>query len=97
MDTVTLTGGGTLEFFINGVSRATVAVGSTGTQTERFGFNRFDDPTWWSNNMADATSIFKRVLTGTEITTLYNAGAGLQYPWTVTPPTANTGSGFFMM
>ncbi len=68
-------------FYVNGVQKATVAVGSTTNLTPRFGFKRQDDPAWVMCKMADESGLWSRVLSGAEMTELINGGAGLTYPF----------------
>jgi hypothetical protein len=46
------------------------------------------------SGMQDETGIWSRALSGSEISQLYNGGAGLAYPF---PGATNTGAGFFLM
>ena len=58
----------------------TGTAGAIGSRTATFGS--------YLTGSLDEFGIFNRELTSTEVSTLYNAGAGLQYPWAVS--TANT-------
>lgn len=51
------------------------ATASTGDATSALQIGRSTDPTWWSGNI-DETSLWNRLLTASEITTLYNGGVG---------------------
>ena len=84
--------------YFNGVNNGWnwgVFTGNYSTYTGAFGLH---GPGWTlaalSNTMIDEVGVWSRVLTPTEITQLYNAGAGLQYPFGITP-SANTNKGFF--
>jgi len=69
--------------YLNGVSDATSAgVGHTSSaQTYNFG-RRADNNSAHFNGSLDEAGIWDRALTSTEITSLYNSGSGLAYPWT---------------
>lgn len=89
--------GTTLEGYVNGSSIGTLATSGDGASA---GINQFDigeggmfAATSYASIDADEVGIWSRALTSTEVTSLYNGGAGLQYPFTV----ANTGIGFFAM
>ena len=41
----------------------------------------FRQTTQWMDGQLDSIGFFKRVLSSTELDELYNAGAGLEYPW----------------
>ena len=51
-------------------------------------FGSTPTPTSYLNGYLDEVGIWSRALTSTEITTLYNAGAGVQYPFTTGNPGA---------
>lgn len=54
------------------------------TNTGTFIGNRVDDPSIGFTGAIDEVGIWTRALSSTEITTLYNSGAGLQYPFSST-------------
>lgn len=76
---------GAYELFLNGVSKGTATVGGTGGAGNLFSAgNAADSFGAPMNGLVDEFGVWDRVLTGTEITALYNSGAGLQYPFTTT-------------
>lgn len=73
--------GTTWELFLNGSSQGTTTMG-----TATFGDNSFRIGESYAGGGAgkstnDIVTIWDRVLTGTEITNLYNGGSGIQYPF----------------
>jgi hypothetical protein len=79
---VTKTSGGTIEMFINGTSVGTVALGGSGQGSG----NALSIGCQWGSSSSitgsvDEVGVWDRVLTGAEITSLYNAGAGVTYPF----------------
>lgn len=82
MYTFTWTSGGNSELFCNGSS---IKVNSGGTTVSNIGTAfRFGVQAGTANTLngrLDSIGIWNRVLTSTEITTLYNSGAGLEYPF----------------
>jgi hypothetical protein len=81
---VTLTKSGTAwEFFINGISQGTTTTGG-GSYTATAGFmllNGLQTGGIQTTSSVDECGIWSRVLSSTEVTQLYNGGAGLQYPF----------------
>ena len=75
-----------ISIYINGVSQTLTLSGSTtltpvnGTDSTIIG-SRSDAATTLTGNM-DEVGIWSRVLTSSEVTQLYNSGAGIQYPFT---------------
>jgi hypothetical protein len=89
MVTITRTGT-TYEFFIDGVSQGTQTKASVAITTN-FGIGYTVD-TVGTNTMicvVDEMGLWARQLTGTEITQLYNGGAGLTYPFTSSSNSSN--------
>jgi hypothetical protein len=81
--TVAYDGSSTYTLYLNASSigtatKANTGAGGTGTF---FGAN-FGGSGQFSSCKMDEWGFWTRALTGTEITTLYNSGAGLQYPFT---------------
>lgn len=79
---VTMNSSKGLELFVNGTSAGTkTSVGTVaGTGSEvRFGQN---STTNFYDGAIDEAAFWTRVITSTEVTQLYNAGAGLAYPFT---------------
>lgn len=79
---VTRTSGGTCELFINGASRGTVALGTGGQGSG----NALSIGCQWGSSSSitgsvDEVGVWDKVLTGAEITELYNAGVGIAYPF----------------
>ena len=88
--------GSTLSVSLNGASSQTVSstisatsatVGTLGLWTEG------SVDYYWLNGKQDETGFWSRAITSTEITELYNAGAGLAYPFSSTSQNSN----FFLM
>ena len=73
---------GLFELFLNGVSKGTSSPGGTGGASNYLSYGNpgdsFGAPL---NGYLDEAGVWDRVLSGTEITQLYNSGAGLQYPF----------------
>lgn len=74
------------EFFVNAVSKGTATVGSSagGSRNNMSLGNAMDSLAAEMSGSFDETGVWSRALTGTEITQLYNSGAGLTYPFTTT-------------
>jgi len=75
--------GGTFEVFINGSSIGTISKtwSPTGTANDAIVIGAEALNTRYWNGMIDEVGMWSRVLTGAEITELYNGGAGLTYPF----------------
>ena len=73
--------------YLNGVSQGTppAASGTIGYSTGTLMLGRDGSAAEVVNGMIDEVGIWSRALTSTEVTQLYNSGAGLQYPFTTTP------------
>lgn len=87
-----------IELFIDGVSQGTSSVADAaladGTSPLYFGnAPAFGGASNYLDGKIDETGLWSRVLTGTEITELYNSGAGLAYPFT----SVNTANFFSVM
>jgi hypothetical protein len=82
------------KFYINGVLNTTNLISGTNTLNPVYsggsvanslctiGANRFNNDgtkSWYSNSNIDATTIWNKELTASEVTDLYNAGNGAQY------------------
>lgn len=71
--------------YLNGVSNATSNLTYTGgastTNTVNFGYYNNGAPSAYITATLDEIGIWSRELTSTEVTSLYNSGAGLQYPF----------------
>ena len=75
--------GSTYTAYLNGVSIGTDTVYATvPNTTAKFELGAWNGAGNISNAQLDEWGIWSRALTGTEITTLYNAGAGCAYPFT---------------
>jgi hypothetical protein len=75
-----------LEIFVNGSSIGSGTVNATMTDSaDPFFVGKFDSgtPNWYQDGIMDEMGVWSRDLTDAEITTLYNGGAGLQYPFTI--------------
>lgn len=84
MLTITMsgTGAGQCEFFLNASSLGTATMGSNGGNRNAFCIgNAQDTLTVEANGSIDIVDKWDRTLTGAEITQLYNSGAGLEYPF----------------
>jgi hypothetical protein len=76
---------GAYVFYINGVNVAsgtTTGVTSLFNSDETFYLGRSGDGAYY-DGLEDEVPVFNRALSATEISALYNSGAGLAYPWTV--------------
>lgn len=81
--------GTTSAWYINGVSKTPTANLSTGGLTTSAGYFRIGTYAGGTGGVGnrqfdgviDEVGIWSRVLTSTEVTTLYNSGSGLQYPF----------------
>lgn len=84
--------GTNVTFYLNGSTNGTATVGSVATPsgTASFGSQGSSPANFWSG-ILDEFGIWDRALSGSEITQLYNSGAGLSYPFSTT-----VNSGFFM-
>lgn len=71
--------------YINGTSNATSNLTYTGGastgNTVNFGYYNNGSPSAYINATLDEIGTWNRALTSTEVTSLYNAGTGLQYPF----------------
>ena len=68
--------------YVNGSSIGTVNFGTRNAQTGNFFcILNFNGGTLPFKGLVDEVGVWTRVLSGTEITSLYNGGAGLQYPF----------------
>ena len=87
---VTQDGSGNAIVYVNGSSSATGTVTHAGT-TDSYDIGRvhYNTAEYYNGNM-DEIGLWSRVLTSSEVTQLYNGGAGLQYPFT--PPATKTGN-----
>lgn len=77
------------------IDNSAVGTGSTasmnlGSDVVNLGYDRLNSRWGWGNGL-DEVGFWSRVLSGAEITQLYNGGAGIQYPFV-----SNT-SGFFSL
>jgi len=84
--------------YVNGTARTSSKVvgttlGGIKNGTGAFAVGAFANPGGYFNGMIDEVGVWSRVLTSTEVTSLYNAGAGFAYPFA----TANTTKNFFSM
>lgn len=72
---------GTVEFFLNGTSQGTASGGTSLTNsTAPFTLGRVNKYTGnYLNGYMDEVGVWSRVLTGAEITELYNSGNGMTY------------------
>jgi hypothetical protein len=82
-DTTTLTG------YVDGSSVGTIGATTSGSITQsdvtEIGMRGDLDvlnPSNCTSGLIDEVGIWSRALTGAEVTSLYNGGAGLQYPFT---------------
>ncbi|MEI6529685.1 MAG: LamG domain-containing protein [Candidatus Falkowbacteria bacterium] len=80
--------GNTVTHYLNGSANGSGAVSANTTGTDISWIGNFYGGGVNFDGMIDEVGIWSRALTSTEITTLYNAGAGLQYPFTVGNPSA---------
>ena len=79
--------GGTGTLYVDGVSRATFSENTLSTfagYTSELSLGAYmsKDNSTWASAKLDEFGVFNRALTSTEVTALYNSGAGLQYPFT---------------
>jgi len=91
-------GTGKVRLYVNGVEESsyssqpdvssdTVSV----TADARIGMGSYSLDTNGMDGLIDEVGLWNRALTSTEITSLYNSGSGLQYPFgAATPPSGNT-------
>lgn len=93
--------GSTLEGYVNGTSAGTLATSGDGVGS---GLNQFDigegsmfAGTSYASIDTDETGIWNRALTAGEITSLYNSGAGLSYPFTTSSYTSGAAFLFRMI
>jgi len=87
---LTWTGDGTsngMKIYMDGSTtpnyQATTSSISSSTQVNSFNLGSLTDSSVYYNGDLDEVGIWSRVLTSTEVSQLYNAGSGLQYPFTV--------------
>lgn len=92
--TATLSGN-SIALYKNGssIGTATMLNGATGS-VDSFSLFREQGDTTYASAHIDEVGVWSRILTGAEITSLYNGGAGFQYPFT---PTVNSGAFFNFM
>ena len=89
---VVVRGGGVTKYYVNGtlynqnITHGNITNVATSTQSVRIG--RRGNPDNFYAGSIDEAGIWSRALSGTEITELYNAGAGITYPFS-TPNTSN--------
>lgn len=84
---------GSIELFINGVSKVTGTAGTSAGSANDFSIGAgYGDFGAKYNGMVDEVGVWSRVLTGAEITSLYNSGNATQYPFGLTDllPDAST-------
>lgn len=74
-------GTGTCELFLNATSVGTTTFSTAGSSLNELSFGKSVDEGAWLNGQIDLAATWTRVLTGAEITSLYNGGAGLAYPF----------------
>lgn len=89
---VTIDSGVNLKVYLNGSNIQTTAI-SFGALTTSFGTwfgaDQFSGGRWFLDGKLDEIGWWSRALTGAEVTSLYNGGSGLQYPF------GANNSGFF--
>jgi len=68
--------------YFDGSSIGSASMSAVGSVNSSLGLNFGTFISGWYNGLIDETGIWNRVLTGTEITTLWNGGAGKTYPFT---------------
>lgn len=78
--------GGSVSFFVNGSQQGSSQTGYngalTGTSTLAFYYGRYKSGDGrYFDGKVDEAGIWSRVLSGAEITSLYNSGTGLSYPF----------------
>lgn len=86
--------GTNLIVYVDGTSKATVtsAAKANGASGGIGANNNNGSTIQFTNGAIDEVGVWSRALSGSEITTLYNGGAGLQYPFTAS---SNAFLGFF--
>lgn len=80
----TFDGGSTYHMYVNAVDRQTASGRglTTGTMgVASFGASRYGSTLETSNAYFDEYAVYSRALSGAEVTSLYNAGAGFQWPF----------------
>lgn len=85
-DTITIYVDGSSVSATGTISFTATSISDTDPQAARLG--SLGDSTLFFNGSLDEVSLWSRALSGAEITTLYNAGSGLAYPWAVGQATA---------
>jgi hypothetical protein len=79
---VTVDRSGNMELFTDGISRGTVDISAASVPTiSGFQAGRFESGTIYYTGLVDEIGVWSRVLTSTEISDLYNSGAGITYPF----------------
>lgn len=85
--------GSTIEYYLNGTSVASASVSGTydssgAAQSAGFGLSdlAFGTGDGSLNGMLDEVGVWDRALTSTEVTSLYNSGNGLAYPFSASGP-----------
>ena len=80
--------GTNLTYYLNGAAAGTASIGSVSTPANNayFGSYSVNNSTflYYFNGRLDEVGIWDRALSSTEITELYNSGAGLTYPFSTT-------------
>ena len=76
--------GSTFELFLNGTSQGTTTLGGLSYTTSKFWVGQSYATGGNGRSTIDEIGLWRRKLTSSEITQLYNSGSGLQYPFTVT-------------
>jgi hypothetical protein len=89
--------GTTLSSYRNGVLDATNTMSALPTSTNGiyFGNRQYSSSRSWYKGDEDEIGLWSRALTSTEVSTLYNSGAGLRYPFNTSSPSTlfiNSGS-----
>lgn len=75
--------GTSVRFYLDGTLKDTVASAGNGSGlSDSFSFCRTANGYLYASGWVDEAGVASRVWNQTEITTLYNSGAGYQYPWT---------------
>jgi hypothetical protein len=74
--------GTTWELFLNGTSQGTTSMGSATISDNSFRIGESHAGGGAGKSTTDEVGIWGRVLTSSEITSLYNSGTGLSYPFT---------------
>ncbi len=87
---------GTLTLYVNGVSQGTASISGSGTGSgasgTRVGANSDDGTIRPTDGTIDEVGIWTRGISSTEVSELYNGGAGLQYPFSATTTTSSVTS-----